>query len=149
MELLRKNLDPGTQKEPPPDVLARLAESLPRDIEDLLVHLQPRAEESMADAVEKLTARGEAEAGELTKLLTEQRQRVSANLRRYNEDTSQMTLGFDSEQLRQIESDARRWKEWLENVEGDLLREPPRIRDFYTVKSHRIEPVGLVYLWPV
>ena len=35
------------------------------------------------------------------------------------------------------------------NVDGDLAREPARIRDFYTVKSHRIEPVGLVYLWPV
>ena len=36
----------------------------------------------------------------------------------------------------------------LANVDGDLEREPVRIRDFYTVKSHRIEPLGLVYLWP-
>lgn len=26
--------------------------------------------------------------------------------------------------------------------------EPSRIKEFYTMKSHRIEPVGLVYLCP-
>ena len=148
MQLLQQNLGPGAQKEPPPEVLARLAEALPRDIEELLAHLQPRAEESMAEAVQKLTARGDAEAGELIKLLEDQRHRVTENLRRYRDDTAQMTLGFDDDQRRQIDLDARRWQEWLENVEGDLLREPSRIREFYTVKSHRIEPVGLVYLWP-
>jgi hypothetical protein len=40
------------------------------------------------------------------------------------------------------------WEDWLANVEGDLEREPARIRDFYTVKSHRVEPLGIVYLWP-
>jgi hypothetical protein len=115
--------------------------------EELLAHLQPRAEEAMADAVRQLATRGEAEAGELIKLLEDQRRRVTANLNRYHED-AQMTFGFDDEQRRQIESDARRWQEWLENVDGDLLREPARIKEFYTVKSHRIEPVGLVYLWP-
>jgi hypothetical protein len=147
MQVLRENLGSGLLKEPPRDVLDRLASSLPRDIEELLAHLQPRAEESMADAVRQLAARGEAEAGELIKLLEDQRRRVTANLTRYREDT-QMTFGFDDDQRRQIDADARRWQEWLANVEGDLLREPARIREFYTVKSHRIEPVGLVYLWP-
>ena len=32
---------------------------------------------------------------------------------------------------------------------GELKTEPERIRDIYQVKSQRIEPVGLVYLWPV
>jgi ERCC4-related helicase len=148
MQVLRENLGSGLLKEPPRDVLDRLASSLPRDIEELLAHLQPRAEESMADAVRQLSARGEAEAGELVKLLEDQRRRVTANLTRYRQD-AQMTFGFDDDQRRQIDADARRWQEWLENVEGDLLREPTRIREFYTVKSHRIEPVGLVYLWPI
>jgi hypothetical protein len=29
-----------------------------------------------------------------------------------------------------------------------LTRDPSHIREFYSVKSHRIEPVGLVYLMP-
>ena len=28
------------------------------------------------------------------------------------------------------------------------LPQPDRIREFYSVKPHRIEHVGLVYLWP-
>ena len=57
-------------------------------------------------------------------------------------------MGLNDDEQRQKESDIRYWQAWLENVDGDLAREPARIRDFYTVKSHRIEPVGLVYLWP-
>jgi hypothetical protein len=34
-------------------------------------------------------------------------------------------------------------------VEGDLSSEPDRIRAFYAMKSHRLEPVGIAYLWPV
>jgi len=30
-----------------------------------------------------------------------------------------------------------------------LQTEPDRIRELYKVKARRIEPVGLVYLWPV
>ena len=30
----------------------------------------------------------------------------------------------------------------------ELEREPQRIREFYEVRARRIEPVGLVYLWP-
>ncbi len=32
---------------------------------------------------------------------------------------------------------------------GELATEPERIRSIYEVKAQRIEPVGLVYLWPV
>ena len=36
----------------------------------------------------------------------------------------------------------------LEQFDRDLEREPQRIREFYEVRAKRIEPVGLVYLWP-
>jgi hypothetical protein len=34
-------------------------------------------------------------------------------------------------------------------VDADLVKEPQRVADFYRVKSFRLEPVGLAYLWPV
>ena len=40
------------------------------------------------------------------------------------------------------------WRKRLEQFTHDLEREPQRIRDFYEVRATRIEPVGLVYLWP-
>ena len=55
----------------------------------------------------------------------------------------------DAAERKQLEANRRYWHRWLENVEGDLKSEPARIRDSYKVTSYRIEPVGLVYLWPV
>ena len=34
-------------------------------------------------------------------------------------------------------------------IEGELKSEPDRIRELYDVKARRIEPVGVIYLWPV
>jgi hypothetical protein len=42
----------------------------------------------------------------------------------------------------------RSWRTRLEQFDRDLEREPQRIREFYEVRAKRIEPVGLVYLWP-
>jgi hypothetical protein len=40
------------------------------------------------------------------------------------------------------------WRTRLEQFDRDLEREPERIREFYEVRAKRVEPVGLVYLWP-
>ena len=34
-------------------------------------------------------------------------------------------------------------------LEREIANEPERIRASYEVRAHRLEPVGLVYLWPV
>ena len=60
----------------------------------------------------------------------------------------QLTLGFDEDEKRQLEADVRSWRSRLAQFDRDLEREPDRIREFYEVKASRIEPVGLVYLWP-
>jgi hypothetical protein len=36
----------------------------------------------------------------------------------------------------------------LDQFDRDLASEPQRLRDFYEVRAQRVEPVGLVYLWP-
>ncbi len=42
----------------------------------------------------------------------------------------------------------RSWADRLGQFERDLEDEPARIADFYEVRARRVEPVGLVYLWP-
>ena len=42
----------------------------------------------------------------------------------------------------------RSWRGRLAQFDRDLVAEPDRIRAFYEVKARRIEPVGLIYLWP-
>jgi hypothetical protein len=60
----------------------------------------------------------------------------------------QLTLDFGDEEKRQLESDMRSWRTRLEQFDRDLEREPQRVRAFYEVRAKRVEPVGLVYLWP-
>jgi hypothetical protein len=36
----------------------------------------------------------------------------------------------------------------LLRLESEIRDEPERIRVSYNVHAHRLEPVGLVYLWP-
>jgi hypothetical protein len=49
---------------------------------------------------------------------------------------------------RQLEIDVRSWRNRLQQFDRDLQHEPQRIRSFYEVRAKRVEPVGLVYLWP-
>ena len=147
LELLQQNLGPGQQREVPPPTREKLTASIRRDVDDLHSHLQPRGEDALADAKKKLHARGEAEASELVRILQEQRKRVTAELAK-NKNWRELELGLNDDEQKQREADIKHWESWLTNVDGDLEREPDRIREFYSVKSHRIEPVGLVYLCP-
>ena len=69
-------------------------------------------------------------------------------LDRADEDSDQLTFGFTDDERRQLDRDRAYWRKWLETVDQDLIDEPARIRDFYQIELARIEPIGLVYLWP-
>jgi hypothetical protein len=108
----------------------------------------PRAEELAALAIERLGHRGEREEKDLRETLERQRERVIEQLKMYEGDHVQLALEFSEEEKRQLQSDLRSWRVRLEQFERDLQHEPRRIREFYEVRARRIEPVGLVYLWP-
>jgi ERCC4-related helicase len=148
MELLQKNLSPGKQQEVQGAIRDSISASIRQDVDELRSHLEPRGQESLAGAVTKLQARGEAESLELTRILEDQRKRVMAELSK-NKNLQQLELGLNDDERKQRLSDIKHWESWLANVDDDLKREPARIRDFYQVKSHRIEPIGLVYLMPL
>ena len=40
------------------------------------------------------------------------------------------------------------WERRLEQFDRELESEPQRLTAFYAVHATRVEPVGLVYLWP-
>ena len=64
-------------------------------------------------------------------------------------DPNQLTLDLVPEERREREADRRHWQGRLTRLERDLREEPRRLRNSYQVRAHRLEPVGLVYLWPV
>jgi len=146
--LLEDTLRERAGRVPVEAIQHRLLESASRDVEELLPQLAVRAEELAATAVERLRLRGEREEKQLREVLERQRARVLKELERYERDSSQLTLDFNEEEKRQLEADVRSWRIRLQQFERDLEREPQRIRDFYEVKATRVEPVGLVYLWP-
>lgn len=132
----------------PPDKVRQLQENAPRDIQQLLAHLQKRGEEYAEDAVKKLAERGEAEARAMRDILENQKKFISQTRAKYSQ-IGQLDLGYQEDELHQLESNKRHWQKRLLELEKELLKEPQRIREIYQVKATRIEPIGLVYLWPV
>ena len=148
LELLEKSIAESSQHMPNDVIQSRLLTSAARDIGELLPQLEPRAKELAALAVERLHKRGEREAADLTETLQRQRDRVRQELVRNEGEFQQLTLGFDEDEKRQLESNMRSWRVRLDQFDRELTQEPQRIQDFYEVRAQRIEPVGLVYLWP-
>jgi len=126
----------------------KLLDSAKQDVDDLLPQLEPRAAELAALAIQKLAQRGLREEKDLRETLERQRDRVREKLTKNEGAFEQMTFGFSEEEVRQVESDMRSWRIRLEHFTRDLEHEPQRIRAFYEVRATRVEPVGLVYLWP-
>ena len=135
-------------RSPNETIRARLLDTAPRDISELLPQLEPRAAELAAVAVGRLRERGERESHELEVTLRRQRERIAEELARHEGQFQQIALDFDEDERRELQSNMRYWRMRLDQFDRDLNREPARIRAFYEVQARRIEPVGLVYLWP-
>jgi superfamily II DNA or RNA helicase len=133
-----------------PDVVkTQLKEDAARDVQELLPHLESRAAEYATDAIALLAKRADAEAKAMREILEIQQKHIGSTITKYDE-TDQLRLGFDNEEeRRQLESNRRYWGKRLTELENELDTEPERIRSQYEVKARRIQPVGLVYLWPI
>ena len=127
----------------------KLLASIGRDMEDLLPHLRKRAEALAEKATEKLHERGEQGSGRHGR-----HPREAARAHREGErpqfEHKQLEIEFENaDERRQIEADKRHWQRRLVSLRDELEREPERIRAAYEVKATRIEPLGIVYLWPM
>lgn len=148
VDLLHESLRRAGEWSPNQVIREKLLASAPDDVEELRPQLEPRAAEFAEVAIEKLRRRGEREAKDLLATLERQRERVRAELEKYERKFTQLTLGFDTQERREVEANMRSWGPRLEQFERDLETEPRRIAEFYEVRAQRVEPVGLVYLWP-
>ena len=126
----------------------RVRETAARDVEDLLPQLEARAEMVARAAAERLHERGEREERQLRETLEGQRRRIEAELTRHDAGALQLELEFSEDERRQREADVASWRKRLAQFDRDLETEPARIREFYEVRAKRVEPIGLVYLWP-
>jgi hypothetical protein len=129
------------------DDLSRACAAVSADMEALMPHLRQRAESLAARTAEQLTARGEKEARQMAEILEGQRKRIEETAARY--ERPQLLLDFDDGERRQIDADRRHWRRRLDALQVEIRTEPERVRRTYDVRATRVEPVGLVYLWPV
>jgi hypothetical protein len=129
----------------PETVTVRVTFLAKRDVADLRPELDRRAAAQIDKVAKDLTERGEVEAASLQRLLEMQRDRIGKVSRDYNPDQLEL---FNEEERRQREADRRHWGIRLQRLEQELKDEPQRVRQAYEVRAHRLEPIGLVYLWP-
>ncbi len=149
LDMLSAALRPGATHSVPKSVQDRLLASVQPDLVELLPELEARSRAAEQAATELLLKRGQAESAAMSDLLEDQKRRIEKELATYRRKTEQELFeGFADDERRTLEANRRSWEEWLVNVEGDIAREPQRIRDFYAVRSRRLEPIGIAYLWP-
>ena len=134
-------------REAPGTAVARIQALVAKDIADLVPTLEKIAAERLATVSAQLEKRGEEEARSLSELLEQQRSRIAKAAEEF--DPNQLTLDLVPEERREREADRRHWEGRLTRLERELREEPERLRNSYEVRAHRLEPVGLVYLWPV
>jgi hypothetical protein len=126
---------------------ARVQTLVECDIADLLPTLERLAGERLGEVKVQLAKRGESEARSLADLLVQQRKRIAKASAEF--DPNQLLLpGIADQERREREADRRHWQMRLTRLEREIQTEPGRIRASYDVHAHRLEPVGLVYLWP-
>ncbi len=142
---LQQALSEADHDQIPDQVEQRLKTSAKVDIKSLLPHLDQRAENLAEDVKNRLFKRSKEEKRSMITLLESQQKRIAKAVRKYDELPM---LDFNDGERHQREADRRAWKSRLRNIEQELDREPRRIDEIYTVHVTRVDPVGLVYLWP-
>jgi hypothetical protein len=87
------------------------------------------------------------ESEALKDLLTAQRERLLKASRA--KGSEQLEFDFANEkERRQRQADRRYWDKRLSALERECVEEPKRMLASYEVRAERLEPVGVLYLWP-
>ena len=134
-----------TARSADPAVIARIAGGVAADVAELRPTLTARAAALADRAAGELTRRAEAEATALERLL---RERIARIHRERGLDDRQMALVLDDAEARQRAADRRSWDRAATRLDDELVREPERLRAANRIRATRIEPIGIVYLWP-
>ncbi len=126
-------------------VQARLVKSAPGDFAALWPEVEREADAVAHDAVQLLTRRGQTEAEALRRILEAQRAAIGKELA-----GTQLPLFGDGDVVQKAQWDQdRKWMERrLTRLATEMEREPAELPGLYRVATRKLEPVGMVYLWP-
>ena len=145
---LERSLATPRLRDVPEALQTRLRAHAQRDVAELLPQLEARARERIASAEKQLRRRGDQESAALAQVITGQVSRIHKQIAEH--DATQLGLDFkDEHERRQAAADRRYWDIRLPELAREADRAPAAIQRGYVVHAVRVEPVGLVYLWPV
>jgi len=149
LQLLEDSLSTPSMTNVDDKLKDQLKSSAKRDVAELIPHLEKRAKESTDRAIRELNKRAEKEAQEMTSILTRLKEHILKTQKNIAAQT-QLELEFadKKQELTQLRADQRYWVSRLNTIDYELDSEPKRIKMNYEVATTRIDPVGLVYLWP-
>jgi hypothetical protein len=128
-------------------VQSKLLDAAPSVFSNLWRHIQDEADAAAHDAERKLAQRGAEEARALRDILAAQRAAIVAEIAK----RAQLTfadLDLDKREHEQWTKEKQYMNERLVAIEGEVEREPKQLEALYEVALRRLEPVGLVFLWP-
>lgn len=149
LDLLNSALSEAGKRKINKSAYADLNLSIAKDTNDLLGALEERALDAIEDARKKLELRGKKESDELRRIIAGQINIVEKEISSANKDTGpQMLFDFVEEQ-EQFKRNRKLWEKRLEELKAELDFEPKRVEERYEIRAQRVEPVGIVYLWPM
>ena len=147
--LLQDALAQPRLREVPDGIRSRLQSHAPQDVSELYPHLERRAQTLQRQAERALATRGEQEAKEMKRILEDQRNRIESESLKSEGENCQLSIDFSEAEKRQLAANQKHWGARLRTIAQEIKQEPERVRANYRVRAQRLEPVGLVYLWPV
>ncbi|MBX3251396.1 MAG: DISARM system SNF2-like helicase DrmD [Myxococcales bacterium] len=130
-----------------PAIQARVVTAAPALFRDLWPHIRDEADAVAKDALDKLATRAHEESDALRGILEGQRKAIIEETKA----RAQLALDFteaEKAQRDQFEADKRYMDDRLVAIQREIETEPQQIEALYRVALHRLEPVGLVVLWP-
>ena len=139
--------------------LNALTLTVERDVADLRTHVEARAKASERGVIADLAENGRRESEAMAALLQRQIDKVRKAVRSKQPPEAAEQLDFfgptqdeirqqNEREMRQFEADRRSWDGKLLRLQQELDTEPEKVRRGYEVVARRLEPIGLVYLWP-
>jgi hypothetical protein len=149
LEILESSFVSANLATVPDKVVQRLKMSVEQDVSELLEHLNMRANSIRDDAIAELRKRAVRESEEMRLILEAQKKQIEMEISKTGHQQSLFIMeGLAPLEARQLELDRKHWQKRLGALQAEINEEPKRIADGYEVKASRIEPVGIVYLWP-
>jgi hypothetical protein len=127
------------------EIHARLAQSARDDFSTLWSAVKDEAEARAHRAAQLLGERGHKEAHALREILTAQRATIERTLQGQQ---LELFAELSDQEKKQWQNDREHMHSRLKAIDNELETEPAEVEALYRVTLKRLEPVGLVYLWP-